>query len=380
MNRTGKKIFSKNSNRSLSQNRRQLLADLVRGRLKDIKGMSGPETEVWAQELGLESYRGSQIRQWLFQKLAVSFDEMTPLSKKLRSQLSGMVLMNPLREVGFQESSDGTRKYLFQLEDGHTIESVLIPEIDHFTLCISSQAGCAMGCRFCLTAAQGLQRNLTAAEIVEQVIHVKRSLGNPEALRNIVFMGMGEPLANYEQVIRAIHNLVSEDGMNFSHRKVTLSTCGLVPYLIRLGTDASVNLAVSLNAGDNETRSNLMPVNHTYPLESLMKVCREFPLPNRRMITFEYVLIGGVNDHARDARKVARLLSGIRAKINLIPFNSHAGSQFSPSTPEKLRRFQEVLLENHYTAILRKSKGQDISAACGQLSSAALASPVASHQ
>ena len=356
------------------------MADLDTGRLRDIKGMSGPETEAWAQGLGLEPYRSGQIRRWLFQKLAASFDEMTPLSKKLRSQLSGMVLINPLWEVGFQESTDGTRKYLFQLEDGHTIESVLIPEIDHFTLCISSQAGCAMGCRFCLTAAQGLQRNLTASEIVEQVIHVKRSLGNPEALRNIVFMGMGEPLANYDQVIRAIHNLISEDGMNFSHRKVTLSTCGLVPYLRRLGSDTSVNLAVSLNAGDNETRSNLMPVNNTYPLESLMKVCREFPLPNRRMITFEYVLIEGVNDHATDARKVARLLSGIRAKINLIPFNTHAASQFAPSTTEKLRRFQEVLLDKHYTAIIRKSKGQDISAACGQLSSAALFRPVDSRQ
>jgi 23S rRNA (adenine2503-C2)-methyltransferase len=347
---------------------------------KDIKGMSGLETEAWALGLGLKAYRGNQIRQWLFQKLAESFEEMTPLSKKLRSQLSAMVRINSLKEVGLQVSRDGTRKYLFQLEDGHTIESVLIPEKDHFTLCISSQAGCGMGCRFCLTAIQGLKRSLTAAEIVEQVIQVKRSMTDPEELRNVVFMGMGEPLANYAQVIRAIHNLISEDGMNFSHRKVTLSTCGLVPNLVRFGADVSVNLAVSLNAGDNETRSKLMPVNQAYPLESLMAACRKFPLPNRRMITFEYILIEGVNDHEKDARKVARLLSGTRAKINLIPFNPHAGSDFSPTSPEKLRRFQEILLSKNYTAIIRKSKGQDISAACGQLSGTALSHPLVSRQ
>lgn len=356
------------------------MAALDAAKKRDIKGMNGPETEAWVRGLGLKAYRGHQIRQWLFQKLAESFEEITPLSKELRSHLANNVLINPLREVGIQVSSDGTRKYLFQLEDSHRIESVLIPEKDHYTLCISSQAGCAMGCRFCLTAAQGLQRNLTASEIVEQVIYVKRSMADPEGLRNIVFMGMGEPLANYGHVIRAIHNLVSEDGMNFSHRKVTLSTCGLVPYLKRLGADASVNLAVSLNAGDNETRSDLMPVNRIYPLEDLIAACRKFPLPNRRMITFEYILIEGVNDDEKDARKVARLLSGMRAKINLIPFNSHSASEFEPSSSQKLRRFQEILLEKHYTAVIRKSKGQDISAACGQLSSATLSIPVASHR
>jgi 23S rRNA (adenine2503-C2)-methyltransferase len=193
-------------------------------------------------------------------------------------------------------------------------------------------------------------------------------------------MGMGEPLANYDQVIRSIHNLISEDGMNFSHRKVTLSTCGLVPYIERLGADVSVNLAVSLNAGDNKTRSHLMPVNGTYPIESLMAACREFPLPNRRMITFEYILINGVNDHEEDAIKVSRLLSGLRAKINLIPFNSHAALEFSPSSPEKIRLFQEILLNDNFTAIIRKSKGQDISAACGQLSGAGSSRSVASRR
>jgi 23S rRNA (adenine2503-C2)-methyltransferase len=334
----------------------------------DLKGLDTREIENWATGLGLEAYRGRQIRHWLLGKLAGSFDEMTDLPKPLRTLLEKESNIKHLENIKTLVSEDGTRKYLFKLLDGHLIESVLIPERDHFTLCISSQAGCAMDCRFCLTAKQGLKRNLSAAEIIEQVIDVKRSLDATEHLTNIVFMGMGEPLANYDAVIKAVGNLVSEDGMNFSHRKITMSTCGLVPKIMQMGRDITVNLAVSLNAADDETRSFLMPVNRTYPLHALLSACKAFPLPNRRMITFEYILIKGINDSDEDALKLAQLLSGIRAKINLIPLNPFSGSDMSPPPTKRILHFQEILINKNYTAIIRKSKGRDILAACGQLS------------
>ena len=334
----------------------------------DLKGLDAQETEVWVKELGLEPYRGRQIRQWLFKKLACSFDEMTNLSTSLREILKEKANIRHLEKIRTQLSEDTTEKYLFRLSDGEYIESVLIPERGHYTLCISSQAGCAMGCVFCLTASQGFKRNLTAAEIVDQVIQVKRSMSDPDRLTNIVFMGMGEPLANYHGVMGAINNIIAADGMNVSHRKVTLSTCGITPIMRRLGKETTVNLAVSLNAADDETRDFLMPVNRKYNLKNLVAACREFPLPNRRMITFEYILINGINDSSKDAHNLVRLLSGLRAKINLIPFNSSPGMELSPPSPERIMNFQEVLVRHHFTAIIRKSKGRDISAACGQLS------------
>ena len=334
----------------------------------DIKGWDGQETEQWAVKAGLKPYRARQIRRWLLDKLVESPEEMTNIPKEIRALVGKELLMSPLKTVKTEQSEDGTVKFLFKLPDGPFIESVLIPERDHLTICISSQAGCAMGCRFCFTGKQGLKRNLSASEIIEQVILVKRTLDYPEQLRNIVLMGMGEPLANYEAVLRALKNLIAQDGMNFSHRKITVSTCGMVPQMKQLGLDIAVNLAVSLNASDNETRDVLMPVNRKYPLESLMAACREFPLPNRRMITFEYILIQGKNDRDQDVENLCRLLSGIRAKINLIALNSHPGSNMAPPSMERILRFQEMLAENHFTVILRKSKGSDISAACGQLS------------
>ena len=336
----------------------------------DLKGLDAPETEKWAVTNGLEAYRSRQIRQWIFKKFAVSFEEMTDLAKPLRATIKEKARINHLERVKTQVSKDGTEKYLFKLADGLHIESVLIPARDHLTLCISSQVGCAMGCLFCLTATQGLKRNLTSSEIIDQVIHVRRSLKNPEKLTNIVFMGMGEPLANYDEVMRATKNLISDDGMNFSHRKVTLSTCGLVPQIEKMGRDTTLNLAISLNAADDETRSMLMPVNKTYPLDELIAACRDFPLPNRRMITFEYILIAGINDRDRDALNLVKCLSGLRAKINLIPLNALSISDMHPPSPEKIIHFQEILLRNHFTAIIRKSRGQDILAACGQLSGA----------
>lgn len=334
----------------------------------EISGMDSRETEACAEVLAIKPYRARQVRHWIFKRLARGFDEMTSLPKDLRARLAGECRFSSLKTADLQVSRDTTRKVLFRLSDGFFIESVLIPERDHWTLCISSQAGCAMGCRFCLTARQGFHRNLSPAEIVDQVLEVKRSMDDPDQLTNLVLMGMGEPLANYENVKKAVGILTADEGLNFSHRKVTLSTCGLVPVMRRLGREMTVNLAVSLNAADPETRDFLMPVNRRYPLPELLAACREFPLPNRRMITFEYILMEGVNDSDRDAERLASLLRGIRAKINLIPLNPHPESPFKPSSMERILQFQEVLIQRRYTAIIRKSKGQDILAACGQLS------------
>ena len=336
--------------------------------LNDLKGFESLEMEEWARQHGLPAYRGRQIHSWLFRRLAGSFDDMSDLPKSLRSLLAREATLNNLRLIDSLSSEDGTRKYLFELRDGMSIESVLIPERNHWTLCVSSQVGCAMGCRFCLTGSQGFKRNLSTAEIVDQVIQVKLSMEAPERLTNIVLMGMGEPLANYENVVKALRILENETGMNFSHRKITLSTSGLVPEMVRLGNDITVNLAVSLNATDDETRSSLMPVNRRYPIKKLLDVCRAFPLPNRRMITFEYILIDGINDRKEDAHRLCKLLAGLRAKINLIPLNPHQGSPYSPPPMERILTFQETLIDHHLTAIIRKSKGQDILAACGQLS------------
>ena len=338
------------------------------------KALDLTQTIEWVKSLGLEPYRAKQIRNWVFKRLASSFQEMTDISKPTRNLLDTHATLKHLEAVETLESSDGTRKYLFRLEDGLHIESVLIPERDHFTLCISSQAGCAMGCKFCLTAKGGLKRNLSASEIVDQVVVVKRDLeASPGSsnehlpLRNIVLMGMGEPLLNYRSVIQALRNLMAEDGMNFSHRKITLSTCGIVPKIQTLSRDVTVNLAISLNATTNEARDYLMPINHKFPLRALIQTCRDLPLPNRRMITFEYVLIKGVNDSLQDAKRLVSLLKGIRAKVNLIPLNPHPDLDLTPSPWDKILRFQEVLVSNHITAIIRKSKGADIMAACGQL-------------
>lgn len=333
----------------------------------DLKGMDTHEIEAWATELGLEAYRGRQIRRWILTRLAGSFEEMTDITKSIRALLKEKANIDHLENIKTLVSTDGTRKYLFRLLDGNQIESVLIPERDHSTICISSQAGCAMGCRFCLTAKQGLKRSLTASEIIEQVIQVKRSMKDPDRLTNIVVMGMGEPLANYEAIVKAIGNLISQDGMNFSHRKITLSTCGLVPELKKFSRDITVNLAISLNAADDEIRSSLMPINRKYPLNELLSACRDLPLPNRRMLTFEYILIQDINDRDQDALRLVKVLSNIRAKINLIPLNAHPGSDMSPPSMERILRFQEILLENHFTAIIRKTRGNDILAACGQL-------------
>jgi 23S rRNA (adenine2503-C2)-methyltransferase len=322
----------------------------------------------WLTERGIAPYRADQIQKWVYLRQVDSFDLMTDLSKDIRELLSENFVVGRLQAEKLETSRDGSRKYLFKLNDGRRIETVLIPERDHFTLCVSSQVGCAQSCLFCLTAVGGFERNLTRAEIIAQVRDIKKEIDDPERLRNIVFMGMGEPLANYTNLVSALDTITDNDsGLRFASRRITVSTAGLVPKLDTLGRDTKVNLAISLNATDNETRSRLMPINRTFPIEDLLEACRQFPLPPARRITFEYILIKGVNDSVDDARRLAKLLQPIRSKINLIPFNPHEGCDFQRPSEEAIKAFYDVLFDKNYTVIIRRSKGQDISAACGQL-------------
>lgn len=342
---------------------------------KDIKEFSQKKLADWLQENGEKPYRAGQIFKWLYLRQTDSFDEMTDLSKQTREILKSNFSINRLEKSNTETSSDGTIKYLFRLEDGEFTECVLIPGKSRYTLCISSQVGCAQGCRFCLTARGGFKRNLTSGEIVSQIrdiLHdLPRNEGDPETLKafqNIVFMGMGEPLANYKNVSSALEIIMDSDyGLKFSSRKITLSTCGLIERFEDLGNRFGVNLAVSLNATDNSTRESLMPVNKVYPIEKLIDACKRFPMSKREKITFEYILIKGINDSATHAHELAKLLAPVKAKINLIPFNEFDGCEFKRPTDETVLAFLSILHDKGYTAIVRKSMGRDISAACGQL-------------
>jgi 23S rRNA (adenine2503-C2)-methyltransferase len=332
----------------------------------DLKEFTLEELEQFVTGWGQPRFRARQLTKWLY-KGALDFAEMTDVSREFRQELAGRACLSRLELDKEEVSADGTRKFRWRLADGRGIESVLIPEGDHLTLCLSSQAGCALGCRFCLTARQGLTRNLAASEIVNQILGVKARLGPDKPLKNLVFMGMGEPLANYDALIRALTIIQAPWGLNFSARRVTVSTVGLAPLIPRLGRDARVNLTVSLNAPDNATRAAIMPINQKYPLEAVLAACRAFPLPRHRRITFAYVLLAGINDAPAQAHELARLLKGFRAKINLIPFNPHPDLPFAAPAPEQVLLFQEILREAHYPVFVRESRGQDIAAACGQL-------------
>jgi 23S rRNA (adenine2503-C2)-methyltransferase len=329
----------------------------------DLKNFDLEELEMFIAGNGKERFRARQIFKWLYQKGVASFEEMSNISKEFRRELADTARISTLVPEVVEISRDGTRKYLFRLDDGNRVEAVLIPEEDRNTLCISSQVGCAMACEFCLTGSFKLVRNLTTAEIVNQVCAVNKEI----EIKNIVMMGMGEPLANLQQVIRALRIITCDDGLQFSTRRVTVSTAGLVPELEILGNSVTVNLAVSLNATTDELRDRLMPVNRRYPLRELLAACKRFPLPSRRYITFEYVLIRDVNDSVEDARRLVRLVSGISCKINLIAYNEHEGCSFRKPTQEAIDRFHKFLLDKHFTVITRASRGGDISAACGQL-------------
>ncbi len=334
----------------------------------DLLEMTREQLVNWLAGRDIAAYRADQILKWVYLRQTDDFEAMTDLARDIRALLAQHFTVGRLQVEKIETSRDGSLKFLFKLRDGRHIESVLIPERDHQTLCVSSQVGCALDCRFCLTAAGGFERNLTRGEIIAQVRDIQHQLDDPVRLRNIVFMGMGEPLANYHNLISALGVITDNDcGLRFSGRRVTVSTAGLVPRMADLGHDSRVNLAVSLNATDNETRIRLMPINRKYPLEELLAACRRFPLAAGRRITFEYILIAGVNDSEADARRLAKLLQPIRCKINLIPFNTHEGCDFQRPAEAVIQAFYDVLFAKNYTVIIRRSKGEDISAACGQL-------------
>jgi 23S rRNA (adenine2503-C2)-methyltransferase len=334
---------------------------------KDIKDLSLEELASWFEARKIAPYRAGQVFRWIYQHQTDDFDKMTNLGKEARQILAQAFEIGRLEIAATEVSKDGSRKFLLRLKDDCHVECVLIPEKNHDTLCISSQVGCAQGCRFCMTAKGGLVRNLTSGEIIAQVRDVMRAAPD-RRLTNIVLMGMGEPLANYRNVIKALDIITNADtGLGINSRRVTLSTAGLTPRLADLGRDTDVNLAISLNAADDATRSRLMPINRKFQIADLLAACARYPLKPRRRITFEYILIKGINDADEDAQRLAVLLAPLRAKINLIPFNEHPESNFKRPDEERVRQFQEILVKQNYTAVVRHSKGRDISAACGQL-------------
>ncbi len=336
--------------------------------------MTLEEIEQFIAGLGKERYRAVQLMKWVHQALADSFDDMTNLSKAFRAELAGCASICRPEVTGKSSSEDGTTKFLLTLHDGENIETVLIPGDDHDTLCVSTQVGCAMGCRICRTAKMGLTRNLRAAEIVAQLLTVRRQV--PESrITNVVFMGMGEPLANLEETVRAIGIMTHPNGPQISWRRLTVSTSGLVPRIRELGAISKVKLAVSLNAVTDEQRDAIMPVNRKYPISELLQCLKEYPLARGNRITIEYVLIDRFNDSDADARQLVRLLNPIKAKINLIPLNDEPGAELRAPSAERVLRFQEILMSRSLVTVVRRSRGKDISAACGQLAAAARNSP-----
>lgn len=337
---------------------------MAAGTLIDLKNLSPDELSALMVEMGQKPFRVKQLVRWIYGRGVASFADMTDLSKVFRETLSARATISELQPEVVEQSIDGTRKYLFRLADGQTVESVRIPmEGVRSTLCISTQVGCAMQCVFCLTGTFGLVRNLEPSEIVNQVCAALKD----GPINNIVLMGMGEPLHNLDNVVKALQLFFLDDGFGFGARKVTLSTSGLVPQMRELGERIRVNLAVSLNATTDAVRDQLMPINRRYPLKELMAACREYPLQPSGRITFEYILIRGVNDTPQDAKRLVGLLHGVKAKVNLITYNEHEGSPFHAPTAESIEAFQTYLLSRNIVAIRRVSKGQDISAACGQL-------------
>ncbi len=336
----------------------------------NIKSLNRDELLARLVDRGLKKFRVDQILRWIYTHHARSFDDMTNISKLERAQLASCFYIQTPKIIRSETSFDGTKKFLFELMDGHTFESVLIPDEERQSLCISSQVGCQQACRFCLTGSGGFTRDLKAYEIVDQVLEISRILKEEgmRSITNIVLMGMGEPLANFDEVVKAIKLITSGTGLGFSPRRVTVSTDGLVPQIEKLGhAGVKVNLAVSLNATTDEVRNRIMPVNKRYPIKDLLAACKRFPLEPRRRITFEYVMLRGVNDSIEDAQRLRKLLRGIKCKVNLIPFNPFLGSEFKRPDDATVRRFQKILLDAHYTAPIRESRGRDISAACGQL-------------
>ena len=333
----------------------------------NLKSFSKEELREWFVSIGEKPFRADQLWLWIYVRNKTDFTEMTNLSKSLISRLSEIAELPTLRCADIQMSKSGTKKYLWELEDGRYAESVYIPEGNRRTICISSQVGCAMGCRFCATATLGFQRNLTSCEIVEQVLAVMRDIG--EKPTNLVVMGMGEPFHNYDNLMKALYILNDSEGLALSHRKITISTSGILPQIVRYTQeDHPFQLAISLNATTDEMRSRLMPVNVKYPLQDLLNAVQAYAINNQKRITFEYVLLRGVNDSPEDAKRLLKLVKNIRCKVNLIAYNPVPGNDpFERPAKEQILRFHETLSPLCAPITLRLSKGDDIRGACGQL-------------
>ncbi|AIB10516.1 50S rRNA methyltransferase [Azospirillum argentinense] len=349
------------------------------GGRKNLVGLSRDELEAEMLSVGLEKFRARQLWHWIYHRGATDFAVMTTLAKPVREKLAESYAVARPTIVRDLKSVDGTRKWLLRMPDGQEVESVHIPEEDRGTLCVSSQVGCTLTCRFCHTGTQRLVRNLDASEIVAQVMLARDALGEWPAppdgrmISNIVMMGMGEPLFNYENVAKALKIVMDGDGISISKRRITLSTSGVVPAMKRCGEELNVNLAVSLHAVTDELRDIIMPINRKYPLKELMDACRNYPgLNNARRITFEYVMLKGVNDSPADARALVKLLEGIPSKINLIPFNPWPGAPYERSTDRAIQVFGDIVNNAGYASPVRTTRGEDIMAACGQLKSASV--------
>jgi len=341
----------------------------------DLKNFSQDQLVEYVESLGQSSFRGKQIMGWLYRPEITEFSQMTDLAKTFRRLLEEKCCFSRFTDPLIERAADGCIKFGFHLDDTNIVESVLIPEPERNTLCISSQVGCAMKCTFCLTGTMGFSRNLSPAEIVNQVCGVRDfllrepedDLIGPASITNVVFMGMGEPLNNLDNVLTSIAIMTDPRGLNLAERRITVSTCGIAPKLKELGRKSSVNLAISLHAVDDRTRNELMPVNRTYPLETLLAACRNFPMPKRKRIMFEYILLKNINDSDSDARTLARILRKIPCKINLLPYNESPQLPYRSPDGERILAFQEILRKAHYSVFIRNSRGSDISAACGQL-------------
>ncbi len=346
------------------------------GRL-DLIGLDRSELQGALERVGAEPFRARQIWHWIYHRGATGFETMTTLSREFRTKLAERFVIGRPHVSADRLSADGTRKWLLRFDDGQEVESVHIPEEDRGTLCVSSQVGCTLTCRFCHTGTQGLVRNLGAAEILGQVMLAKDALGewpspkDGRLLSNFVLMGMGEPLYNYDNLAKALRIVMDHEGISISRRKITLSTAGVAPMIRRAGAELGVNLAVSLHAVTDELRDRLVPLNRKYPIAELLAALRDYPgLSNARRITFEYVMLKGVNDSPADARALVRLIEGIPAKINLIPFNPWPGAPFECSEPAAIERFGDIVNAAGYASPVRAPRGRDILAACGQLKSA----------
>ena len=339
---------------------------------QNLIGMTRIEMQSFFVSLGVREFHARQVLQWIYQRGITDFSQMTDLSKALRDQLQQLAQITVPETVTVQQSSDSTRKWLLRFEDGNCIETVFIPEQDRGTLCVSVQVGCSLNCTFCATAKQGFSRNLTTAEIIGQLLTVKtdlQALGyGDRPITNVVLMGMGEPLLNYDAVVAALHLMLDDLSFGMSRRRVTLSTAGIVPAMERLALDCPVSLAVSLHATNNDLRDELVPLNRKYPIEQLLQACHQYVAgENKRHITFEYVMLKGINDSKGEAQILARLLSGLPAKINLIPFNKSPGIEYECSDQSTIDTFREVLLSSGLMTVTRRTRGKDIEAACGQL-------------